>query len=252
MLEKNLELSRDDITLTGMSFIPEGNRKFPGVIVAHGLPGTPLPVEEKGYDELGRKICELGAVSTIFNFSGCKGSGGFFSIKNWVKDLNLITTYLRSMKEVNSSQIGFLAFSMGTIPTIYFAAHYSENSNEHPLFLIICASPADLSKSRLAELRVGIHLTSQQGGIRITKAYDTEILAEFKEYMPVNWINYVHTPKFILHGGRDELVNVKNAHSLYEKALDPRILIILKEAHHKLRQDEEAMKKILGIIKDFC
>ncbi|NVM53754.1 MAG: alpha/beta hydrolase [Candidatus Helarchaeota archaeon] len=249
MIEKVIELKRDNITLTGMLFIPEGNRKNPAVIITHGLPSTPLPVQEKGYDALGRKICALGAVSIIFNFSGCKGSGGYFSLKNWVKDLDLVSKYIQNLEEINASKVAFLTFSMGTIPTIYHIAQQDKNSPLYPTFLIICACPAALSNKRLAELRLGIHLTNDAGGIRIENEYDQEIEPEFKEFLPINWIGQITVPKFILHGARDDLIHVKNAYTLYEKATDPKELIILKNAGHKLRQDKDAMSRIFGILE---
>ncbi|MHA1651517.1 MAG: alpha/beta hydrolase [Candidatus Helarchaeota archaeon] len=249
MYEKKIHLKRNNTTLNGMLFVPTPDKQHPAVIIAHGLPSTPLPVEEKGYDILGRKIAALGVVSIIFNFSGCKGSGGFFSIQNWVKDLEIVSEYIGNLKEVAPSQIAYLAFSMGTIPTIYLVAHQDQASKLYPKFLIICACPANLSDARLKDLRLGIHLTSQTGGIQIKKDYDKEILSEFKEYMPIRWIAHISSPKFILHGGKDDLINVKNAYDLYEKAKDPKELIILKNAGHKLRQNQSALHKIFEIIK---
>ncbi len=249
MIEKNIELKRDAITLSGMLFIPEGTKKNPAVIIAHGLPSTPLPVQEKGYDKLGRKICAIGAVSIVFNFSGCKGSGGFFSLRNWVKDLDLVSNYIWNLEIIDSTRVVYLAFSMGTIPTIYYVAHQAQNGVKSPKFLLICACPAALSDKRLAELRLGIHLTKDAGGIRIENGYDKEIKPEFKEFLPINWIGQIRVPKYILHGARDDLIDVKNAYILYEKAKDPKEIFVLKEAGHKLRQDMNAMKKIFEIIK---
>ncbi len=249
MIEKNISLQHNNTALTGMLFIPEGTERSPAVIIAHGLPSTPLPVQEKGYDDLGRKVCSLGFVSIIFNFSGCQGSGGFFSLKNWVKDIAFISNYVRDLNEVDPKNITFLAFSMGTIPTIYYLANQASVNGIIPHQLIICACPAALSDKRLAELRLGIHLTADGGGIRIENNYDQEIISEFKEHLPINWIASIALPKFILHGAQDDLIDVKNATQLYEAALDPKELIILKEAGHKLRQNNAAMHKILEIIR---
>lgn len=250
VIEKNIIIQRDTITLTGMLFIPEGDKKNPAVIIAHGLPSTPLPVQEKGYDDLGRKVCSLGFVSIIFNFSGCQGSGGFFSLKNWVKDITFVSNYVRALKEIDPKNITFLAFSMGTIPTIYYIANLAVSNGIIPNQLIICACPAALSTKRLAELRLGIHLTADAGGIRVERDYDQEIISEFKEHLPIKWIGSISLPKFILHGARDDLIDIKNATQLYETAQEPKELIILKEAGHKLRQDKIAMQKILEIIKN--
>ncbi|MFX1296931.1 MAG: hypothetical protein ACFFD2_19005, partial [Promethearchaeota archaeon] len=57
-------------------------------------------------------------------------------------------------------------------------------------------------------------------------------------------------PKFILHGAKDDLINVKNAFKLNEKAIEPKKLIILEKAGHKLRQNADAMKTIFEIIEN--
>ncbi len=248
MIEKAIELKRNDVALSGIIFLPEESGKKPAMIIAHGLPSTPLPVQEKGYDELGRLICKIGLVSIVFNFSGCQGSGGFFSLENWMKDLNFIYNYIRNLDVVNPSQVGFLAFSMGTIPTIYYIAHLPPKGPHYPKVLIICACPADLSEKRLAELRLGVHLTKEAGGIRITDDYDSKIIPEFREYMPIKWIHNIKAAKFIIHGARDDLIDVKNAYNLYQAAHTPKELFILDEAGHKLRQDTNAIEKILQII----
>jgi len=249
MSEEKISFQREDVTLNGMLFIPNRGNVHPMVIVAHGLPSTALPVEEKGYDELGRQFCSLGIACTIFNFSGCKGSGGFFSLKNWMKDLETVSNSIRVLEEVDPSRVAYLAFSMGTIPTIYFIAHLPKESRIYPSALVICACPAALSKKRLTELQVGIHLTAETGGIRIMNTYDSEIITEFKEYMPIKWIRAIPLPKFILHGAQDELINVQNAKKLYEAAVAPKKLYILEKAGHKLRQDGNAMKKIFEILE---
>ena len=133
MIEEKISFQRDNFTLNGMIFIPKRGATHPAVIIAHGLPSTPLPVEEKGYDVLGRHLCSLGFVSIIFNFSGCQGSGGFFSLKSWVDDLDTISQYLWSVDEVDPSRIAYLAFSMGTIPTIYLIANSNERLKQLPL-----------------------------------------------------------------------------------------------------------------------
>ncbi|MDD1778446.1 MAG: alpha/beta hydrolase, partial [Candidatus Helarchaeota archaeon] len=216
----------------------------------HGLPSTPAPVQEKGYDVLGRSICALGAVAIIFNFSGCRGSDGFYSIKNELKDLEIVSNYIWQLPQVDRSRIGFLAFSAGTIPTIYFIAKRENSLKIRPKLVIIGACPADLSGVKLSELRVGISLANQLGNIRLQKGYENIILTELEEFMPIKWIKLISIPKYIVHGAKDRLIDVKNAYKLYEHATDPKKLIILEAADHQLRQDADAMQKILSIIKN--
>ncbi len=249
MIEENIVLKRNGIKLSGILFTPEGKMQYPAVIIAHGLPSTPTPVQEKGYDVLGRDICALGAMAIIFNFSGCRGSDGFYSIKNELKDLELVSNYIWKLPQVDTSRIGFLAFSAGTIPTIYFVAKREKSPKKRPKLLIICACPADLSGVKLSELRVGIQLANQSGNIRLQEGSEKTILTELEEFMPIKWISLISNPKYIVHGAKDRLIDVENAYKLYNNAADPKELIILEAADHQLRQDPIAMQKILSIIK---
>jgi len=249
MIEKNIELKRNGIKLSGMLFIPEENTRYPAVIIAHGLPSTPTPVQEKGYDELGRNICALGAIAIIFNFSGCRGSDGFYSIKNEIQDLELVSTYIFKLRQVDKSRVAFLAFSAGTIPAIYFVAQQEQSRKKRSKLIIICACPADLSGAKVAELRLGIQLANQSGNIRLQEGYEDNVIAELDEFMPIKWIGQISIPKYIVHGAKDHVVNVENAYKLYEYAADQKELIILANSEHQLRQDSEAMEKVLNIIK---
>ena len=250
MIEENIVLKRNGIKLSGMLFTPEGKMRYPAVIIAHGLPSTPTPVQEKGYDVLGRNICALGAIAIIFNFSGCRGSDGFYSIKNELKDLDLVWNYIWKLPQIDISRIGFLAFSAGTIPTIYFVANREKSPKTRPKLVIIGACPADLSGVKLSELRVGIQLANQSGNIRLQKGSEADIIKELEEFMPIKWISLISIPKYIVHGAKDRLIDVENAYQLYKHAIDPKELIILDAADHQLRQDAGAMQKILSIIKN--
>jgi len=250
MIEENIVLKRNGIKLSGMLFTPDGKMQYPAVIIAHGLPSTPAPVQEKGYDLLGRNICALGTIAIIFNFSGCRGSNGFYSIKNELKDLEVVSNYIWQLQQVDISRIGFLAFSAGTIPTIYFIANREKSPKTRPKLVIIGACPADLSGVKLSELRVGIDLANRSGNIRLQKGSEDAILTELDEFMPIKWISLISIPKYIVHGAKDRLIDVKNAYKLYEHATDPKELIILDAADHQLRQDANAMQKILRIIKN--
>jgi len=117
------------------------------------------------------------------------------------------------------------------------------------LFRSICACPADLSGVKLSELRVGIQLANQSGNIRLQEGSEETILTELEEFMPIKWISMISNPKYIVHGAKDRLIDVENAYKLYNYAADPKELIILEAADHQLRQDPDAMQKILSIIK---
>ena len=56
-------------------------------------------------------------------------------------------------------------------------------------------------------------------------------------------------PLLLVHGGRDEVVNVDHAYRLYAQAGEPKQLVIVNGAGHRLRQDERAMAMVIDWLK---
>jgi len=55
-----------------------------------------------------------------------------------------------------------------------------------------------------------------------------------------------------VYGNRDEMVDVSQAYKLYDKAGEPRQLIIVDGAGHKLRRNEKAMAIVMDWLKSRC
>ncbi len=53
----------------------------------------------------------------------------------------------------------------------------------------------------------------------------------------------------MVHGSQDETVKVSHAHKLYDRAEEPKQLIIIDRAGHRLRQDDAAMAVVFDWLK---
>ena len=220
--------------------------KYPAIIIAHGIPSTPLPVEQKGYDNLAKELTQIGELSfitIIFNFRGCKGSSGLYSPLGWVQDLETILKFLKSFQEVDEDNIILLSFSAGAMVSFYLAAKAPIKA------FISCACPSDLSldSKLLKRLAVGIKFAHNS---KILQSEDPKkIFEQLNLINPLDWVEKIFPRKLlILHGEKDELINVENAYKLYKRAKNPKELIIIKDAGHKLRQNQEAISIIKGWI----
>jgi fermentation-respiration switch protein FrsA (DUF1100 family) len=58
-------------------------------------------------------------------------------------------------------------------------------------------------------------------------------------------------PKIIIHGDQDDVVPVEHAYRLYEKALDPKGLIVIKSGGHRLRLNKAAMNAAREWLNNF-
>jgi fermentation-respiration switch protein FrsA (DUF1100 family) len=52
-----------------------------------------------------------------------------------------------------------------------------------------------------------------------------------------------------VHGSKDELVEVSHARWLYDKAREPKQIIIIDGAGHRLRQNNRAMAIVIAWLK---
>lgn len=227
-----------------MMFIPEGASKEPkpGICICPGIPRVPRPVEEKGYPDLAESFCRRGMCGLIFNFRGTAVSEGEYSLSGWAEDLSAAIDYLTSRAEVDSNRVGILGFSGGAIVSIYNTARDSRVK-----FLISCSCPSTLSV-RSSSIVEGMAHLSEQGVLRVLDR--EKFLESLKEdsikFEPLSWVDKISPrPILIVHGARDELVSVENAHELYRKAKEPKNLLIVENAGHRIRESIEAIESMV-------
>ena len=66
----------------------------------------------------------------------------------------------------------------------------------------------------------------------------------------MRWIGRISPrPLLMIHGEKDDLVPVEHAHRLYERAGEPKELVILPGAGHRLRLEEKAITTALNWLK---
>ena len=67
---------------------------------------------------------------------------------------------------------------------------------------------------------------------------------------PLHWIEKISPrPLLLVHGDADKVVLVEQAYELYQKAKEPKELVIIPDAKHKLRLEEKAMDTVLHWLK---
>ena len=67
-------------------------------------------------------------------------------------------------------------------------------------------------------------------------------VAEFELISPLRWVHRLSPrPLLILHGEEDELVNVDQARAIFQKAGEPKDLVLVPGGKHRLRLDPRAL-----------
>ena len=249
MLIKPFTLQVEDISIAGQLYLPGTKAPYPTVCVCHGIPsGKPRDLADGGYPALAENICREGFAACIFNFRGCGESGGNLDIFGWTKDLAAIIDYVWSLEETDKTYLALVGFSGGAAVSIYAAAQDKRISH-----VAACASPAkiDLFNETNDPQSVIGHFRSI-GAIR-----DMEFPSSVKEWSNgfklVSPIKYVAgiapRPLLLVHGDKDETVDISHAHRLYNKAGEPKQLAIIAGAGHRLRQNNDAMTVVVDWLK---
>ena len=243
---KPVNLEVDDITITGQLYIPEVD--FPAIVcICHGIPsGKPRDPSDGGYPALAERLYNEGFAVLIFNFRGCGDSGGNLDIAGWSRDLGAAIDFLSYQPEIKGHHVALLGFSGGAAVSIYNAAH-----DERVSSVVSCASPAEFDFKE-AEHRQTIEHFHSIGAIRdaVFPPSIEEWFGGFKMVTPLKHIARIAPrPVMIVHGLKDETVNISHACRLYSLAGELKRLSILEDAGHRLRQNEDAVEIIIDWLK---
>ncbi len=244
-------LKVDGITLDGSFFLPESKPPHPVICLCHGIPSRKPEPDGNGYEQTAEDLCRLGFAAMIFNFRGTGASGGNLDITGWTRDLVTVIDYLHARPEVDRSRLCLLGFSGGAAVSVYVAAGDRRVSG-----VAACACPADFNLVTEAETPALVvdHFRSI-GAIRDRDFPEStrEWLDGFRMVRPVDLVVKITTrPLLLVQGDDDDTVPVDHAHRLYRQAGEPKKLVIIDGAGHRLRHDSRAMTAVTDWLKAWC
>ena len=248
---KPVVLDVEGITIFGQLYLPGGKAPYPTVCVCHGIPAGPPEQRKDGYPLLAEKICHEGFAVLIFNFRGAGASGGNLDIMGWTRDLRSAIDYLWNLPEVDKSHLSLWGFSGGAAVSICVAAQDNRIS-----CVAACACPADFDFiTEVDEPQAMIDHFRRIGTIRDRNFPQSaeEWLNGFRLVCPIEHVAKIAPrPLLLVHGDKDETVGVSHARRLYERAGEPKRMVIIDGAGHRLRQDERAINIVIEWLKSQC
>jgi len=249
-MKRSFTLKVDNIHLPGEIYLPEtAKRPCPALCLCRGIPsGQPSPSDDKGYPGLAERFCAAGFVTLIFNFRGTGLAQGNLDMLGWTRDLKAAIDYLASLDEVDKSRLCLLGSSAGAAVSVYVTANDPRVSS-----LVTFACPANfgfLADKQRAKALID-HFRSI--GLIRDKDFPPSVdgwLDGFNTVSPLRWIGRISPrPLLLIHGDKDDLVPVEHAHTLYEHAREPKELVIIPSAGHRLRLEEKAITTALNWLK---
>ncbi|MFB0559588.1 MAG: alpha/beta hydrolase, partial [Dehalococcoidales bacterium] len=205
---------------------------------------------DRGYPLLAERICRLGFAVFIFNFRGTGASGGNLDILGWTRDLKAAIDYLCTLPEVDRSRLSLLGFSGGAAVSVYVASQDKRVSS-----VVTCACPAEFTFFINADEPQSIIDIDRFRSIGIIRDESfpqsiEEWLSGFRLVSPIRYVaGIAPRPLLLVHGSKDELVEVSHAHRLYGSAGEPKQIIIIDGAGHRLRHDDRAMAIVIDWLK---
>jgi len=251
MIRKIVALEVDGLQIAGQLYLPGGKIPHPTVCLCHGIPAHIPDPSNRGYPVLAERICHQGFAVLIFNFRGTGASGGNLDILGWTRDLKAAIDYLSALPEVDKSHLSLLGFSGGAAVSVYVASQDKRVSS-----VVTCACPAEFTFFTEVDKPQSIidHFRSI-GAIR-DKSFPHSAEEWFNGFRLVSPIKHVAgiapRPLLLVHGNRDETVEVSQAYKLYDRAGEPKLIVIVDGAEHRLRQNDRAMATVIEWLKARC
>ncbi len=193
------------------------------VVFGHGFTGSQHNRRVVAFAE---HLAEHGLAVYTADFRGHGESGGLSTLGNReVHDLEALVALARS----RHTRIVSVGASMGA-----FVALRHAGLGGRVDAVIAISSPADGREPRLPRARVLSTLVRTARGRKLLDRYGTHVdpLRTPVESPPLDLAAEITVPVAIVHGGRDRYVPVSDAHELYDRLSEPRLLVVLPGFGH--------------------
>jgi alpha-beta hydrolase superfamily lysophospholipase len=242
----NVHLQVDGLDIAGQLYLPDSSGPYLTVAICHGLPARIKAPDEAGYAELAEKICRAGIAAFIFNFRGTGYSGGNLDMNGWPRDLTAVIDYLTGRVETKS--LVLLGFSAGAAVSVWVGA-----ADDRVAAVAACACPAEFTMFNCENIAEVITHFRELGVIR-DEAFPASAETWLQGFLTVRTIDRVAglapRPLLLVHGTEDDVVDVGQARRLYERAGEPKKLIVVEGVGHRLRHDEGSMTAVIDWLKE--
>ena len=225
---KEIQFTCENRSLSGILHLPE--RIDPPLVVgSHGLEGSKDSAKQI---RLSRILPENGIAFFRFDHRGCGQSQGEFteetSVEKRAADLAAAVQHLAAL-DIDFSRTALFGSSLGGATCIK-AWKSIEKQGIRLSCAVICAAPI---QSRTIS---AVPTLADENRPALPMDFFKNNL-DFDLTSEAAHANHI----LILHGDRDDVVPVENAHTIYDAAGDPKKLFVLENADHRF-SDEEHQK----------
>jgi uncharacterized protein len=241
MHARPLAIHSDALTLEGELVIPSESRA--AVLLCHGIPsGGPPDPADAGYAGFARALADRGFAVMWFNFRGCRGAPGEFSIGGWRTDIAAALDALAGATEIAGLPrivVGSSAGGLASIATVGARADVS--------MIATLAAPATF---RFSGNDPAVFVQRLRNiGIIHDPAYPPDLDAWTAELDAAEAERTVASisprPLLLVHGDADDIVPYHHAERLFAVAGEPKELVRIPGGRHQLRRDPRAVDALV-------
>ncbi len=196
--------TEDGLTLGAWFVRPRGPQSGYTALVFNGNAG------HRGYrGPLADKLSRTGMAVLLFDYRGYGGNPGLPYEAGLARDARGALVYLERRPDVDPRRIVFFGESLGTGVAVRLAV-------EHPPAAVILRSPFT-SFVALAER----HYPFLPARWLLRDRYDS-----------INLIDRVTSPVLVVAGDRDSIIPFEDSQTLFERAREPKRLVVVRDADH--------------------
>jgi len=192
----------------------------PAVVCCHGLLSSK---DSTKYLAIAEELRAVGIAAVRFDFSGageCTAPLGPNLLESWLRDLDAVLGYVRARTWM-AGPLGLLGSSMGGYVSLLM-----RDSGRHPVNALVCWS----TPFRLERIRAAL-----EDGDELAHVFP----AGFKLGHPQTLASLGPIPgALVIHGQEDDLVHWGQATDIYRRLGEPRKLVLLRTAEHRILDPE--------------
>ncbi len=202
------------------------------IIICHSFTGYK---ELKQLHAIAKKSVEKGFAALRFDFSDCIGeSGGTceeMKLDNQVNDAISALDFVETLEGINKEKIGICGHSLGGTTAINAAV---DNRVKALVSIAALAKPEwehlfDDEKVKQWKQQGWIEFQShKKGPVKINYSFYENII----KHKCGETIKEINCPVRVLHGTKDELLDLMNAAYLYDNAKEPKDIKLIENADH--------------------
>ena len=212
----------------------KGSDLGPTVILCHGM----MSAKEGTKQTALAKVLEENGISVLrFDFSFCGESGGIFEEITFTQEVDDLRSAVKWLRKHGGKSIGLFGSSMGGGVAVLYARE--DPSIKALVTLAAVAHPVRLAE-RMEELKQRMIQWKEEGNqFGAEGEVGERFFQDIKRHNIPAAMAEVAAPVLIIHGQADEVVDVQEAHDLYEKASEPKVLKILPEGDHRITRPDD-------------